>query len=119
MFICFISAVVAAAAVDNGKIHIVHMDKSQMPTVFSSHEHWYNSIVTSLTTNKKQEALLYIYDTVMHGFSAKLTQSELDALTKTQGHLASYPDTTGKLLTTYSYNILGLNEKSGIWPQSH
>lgn len=119
MFICFISAVIADAAGDDGKIHIVHMDKSQMPTVFSSHEHWYNSIVTSLTTNKKQEALLYIYDTVTHGFSAKLTQSELDALTKTRGHLASYPDTTGKLLTTHSYNILGLNEKSGIWPQSH
>ena len=80
MFICFISAVVAAAAMDNGKIHIVHMDKSQMPTVFSSYEHWYNSIFSSLTTKKKQEALLYFYDTVMQAFSAKLTQSEVDAL---------------------------------------
>lgn len=120
MLICFISAVIAAiAAVGNdGKIHIVHMDKSQMPTVFSSHQHWYNSIFSSLTENKKPEALLYIYETVMHGFSAKLTQSELDALRKTRGHLASYPDTTGNWLTTYSFNILGLNEKYGIWPQS-
>ena len=37
-------AVAAAGAEKDGKIYLVHMDKSQKPAVFFSHEQWYQSI---------------------------------------------------------------------------
>lgn len=119
LMLCFLTAVAAAVAAkeNDAKIYMVHMDKSQMPTVFSSHEQWYHSIVSSaITTRTVEKQILYVYDNVMHGFSAKLKQSELDALQTMPGHLASYPDTTGKLDTTHSFKFLGLKHKSGIWP---
>eukprot|EP01018_Ginkgo_biloba_P007252 Gb_31262 [translate_table: standard] len=117
------SMAVTNKALEDADIYIVHMDKSVMPRAFSSHTHWYASTVSSITQNRvreknEEEALLYTYDTVMHGFSAKLTRSEAEALKNIPGHITSYPDFSAKLHTTHSVDFLGLSHKSGIWPKS-
>lgn len=118
LMLCFISAVSAVAtAEDDGMIYIIHMDKSEMPTAFSSHEQWYQSIVSSIINGRHMEgALLYVYDKVTHGFSAKLKPSEVDALQTMPGYISSHPYSRGKLDTTHSIKFLGLKRKSGIWP---
>ncbi|KAK1578029.1 hypothetical protein Q3G72_027008 [Acer saccharum] len=97
--------------------YIIHMDHSQKPASFLTHESWHQSIVNSLlSTADDREMLLYSYNHVMHGFSASLTPSQLSAIEKSPAHLATYPESFGKLFTTYSPKFLGLQRKSGLWP---
>ncbi|KAK9270766.1 hypothetical protein L1049_026349 [Liquidambar formosana] len=98
--------------------YIIHMDYSQKSAAFSTHEAWHrntlNSLASSPTNNK--EMLLYSYSHVMHGFSARLTPSQLSELEKSPAHHATYQESFGKLFTTHTTKFLGLKRKSGIWP---
>ncbi|KAK2660266.1 hypothetical protein Ddye_006799 [Dipteronia dyeriana] len=97
--------------------YIIRMDHSQKPASFLTHESWHWSIVNSLlSTADDREMLLYSYNHVMHGFSARLTPSQLSAIEKSPAHLATYPESFGKLFTTYSPKFLGLQSQSGLWP---
>ncbi|KAF3955215.1 hypothetical protein CMV_019540 [Castanea mollissima] len=94
------------------------MDHTQKPVSLSTHESWHRSILNSLSSSPgdDQELLLYSYNHVMHGFSARLTPSQLSEVEKSPAHLATYPESFGKLLTTYSPKFLGLQQNVGIWP---
>ncbi|KAK4539170.1 hypothetical protein RGQ29_031944 [Quercus rubra] len=63
-----------------------------------------------------KELLLYSYNHVMHGFSASLTPSQLSKIEKSPAHLATYPESFGKLSTTYTPKFLGLQQNFGMWP---
>ncbi|KAJ0085207.1 hypothetical protein Patl1_08922 [Pistacia atlantica] len=60
--------------------------------------------------------LLYSYNHAIHGFSARLTPSQLSEVEKSPAHLKTYPESFGKLFTTHSPKFLGLNGNSGLWP---
>ncbi|KAH9295822.1 hypothetical protein KI387_039410, partial [Taxus chinensis] len=113
-----------AANEEHASTYIVHMDKSAMPNEFSTHKHWYTSLLSSVKgvsggMNIKSEDLYhYTYDTVMHGFSATLTQSQLDMLEDMPGHVSSFPDPLGTMDTTHSTEFLRLTPDKGIWPIS-
>ncbi|XP_031267269.1 subtilisin-like protease SBT3 [Pistacia vera] len=96
--------------------YIIHLDHSQKPESFITHESWHHSILNSLSPADEAEMLLYSYNHVMHGFSARLTPSHLSELEKSPAHLATYPETFGKLFTTHTPKFLGLQHNSGIWP---
>ncbi|CAH9085384.1 unnamed protein product [Cuscuta epithymum] len=103
--------------------YIVHMDKSLMPTAFPTHHHWYSAAVDSTATPSdgkplSSPKLLYSYDSVLHGFSASLSEDELNALKKSSGFVAAYKDRTFELQTTYSPAFLKLNSETGLWPAS-
>uniref|UniRef100_A0A2N9EVJ9 Inhibitor I9 domain-containing protein n=1 Tax=Fagus sylvatica TaxID=28930 RepID=A0A2N9EVJ9_FAGSY len=94
------------------------MDHSQKPTPHLTHESWHRSILKSLSSSpaEEEELLLYSYNHVMHGFSARLTPSQLSEIQNSSAHIVTYPDSFGKLLTTYTPKLLGLKHHSGIWP---
>ncbi|KAL4615991.1 hypothetical protein ACB092_07G167400 [Castanea dentata] len=102
------------------KTYIVHMDHTHKPTSFLTHESWHRSILKSLLSSPAndddKELLLYSYSHVMHGFSARLTPSQLAEIEESPAHLATFPGSTGKLTTTYSPKFLGLQQNFGIWP---
>ena len=52
----------------------------------------------------------------MHGFSARFTPSQLSEIEKSPFHIAKYPESFGKLFTTYTPKFLGLRQTFGIWP---
>ncbi|CAN6439225.1 unnamed protein product [Victoria cruziana] len=122
-FLCF-TCLTFTYAVEERKTYIIHMDHSKIPTSFSTHEEWHLSTVASLSPSSSlpsyemEDRLLYTYSHAMHGFSARLTVSELEELEKHPAHVASYPDSYGQLLTTYTPKFLGLSKASGIWPES-
>ncbi|CAI0395121.1 unnamed protein product [Linum tenue] len=62
--------------------------------------------------------LLYAYNTVVSGFSAKLSASELQSLTKTNGFLTAIPDEMLILHTTHTPKFLGLELGKGLWSPS-
>ncbi|KAJ8565589.1 hypothetical protein K7X08_008165 [Anisodus acutangulus] len=107
--------------------YIVHLDKSLMPKVFSSHHHWHSSTIDSITiptpaslnSHHPVPKLLYSYDNVFHGFSAVLSKDELEALKKSPGFVSAYKDIPVELHTTHTSEFLKLNPSSGLWPASN
>ncbi|KAL6007622.1 Subtilisin-like protease sbt3 [Asimina triloba] len=110
----FILHVCQATASDRST-YVVHMDKSAMPKAFASHFQWYSSTLQSLSAQSK---LVYTYENVLHGFSARLSQEELQALHKSTGFVTAYSDISPKLDTTHTFEFLSLNPSSGLWPAS-
>ncbi|KAL4600537.1 hypothetical protein ACB092_11G206000 [Castanea dentata] len=108
----------AISKVEEYQTYIIHMDHTQKPVSLSTHESWHRSILNSLSSSpaNDQELLLYSYNHVMHGFNARLTPSQLSEVEKSPAHLATYLESFGKLLTTYSPKFLGLQQNVGIWP---
>ncbi|KAH9290018.1 hypothetical protein KI387_034135, partial [Taxus chinensis] len=74
---------------DARKPYIVHMMRSMKPQHFSLHEHWYASLLDGVTSTQSDPSLLlYKYDIILHGFAAKLTRAEAEALESLDGCLA-------------------------------
>ncbi|KAL6146895.1 hypothetical protein ACLB2K_057571 [Fragaria x ananassa] len=105
--------------------YIVHMDKSLMPKFFTSHQHWYSSIVDSFKTETQTDShsfspsILYTYDNAFHGFSAVLSIDELETLKKSPGFVSAYNDKTFTLDTTHTSDFLSLNPSTGLLPASN
>ncbi|GLJ49543.1 hypothetical protein SUGI_1050700 [Cryptomeria japonica] len=63
------------------KLYIVHMDKSQMPTTFLTHDDWYKSVMLSAMGDERQgevqRKLVYTYDIAMHGFAALISHIKI------------------------------------------
>ncbi|XP_059634036.1 subtilisin-like protease SBT3 [Cornus florida] len=106
--------------------YIVHMDKSQMPKIFASYNHWYSSTVDSIKSaghtlssgHESNPELVYTYDNAFHGFSAVLSQDELETLKNSPGFVSAYSDREVTLDTTHSTEFLSLNHVTGLWPAS-
>eukprot|EP00249_Psilotum_nudum_P014794 c25009_g1_i2 orf=549-2870(+) len=114
---------VAATAVAEERTYIISMVKSEMPSAYISHEHWYTSVVASLkevtTEESSQRHMVHVYDTVFHGFSAKLSPEQAAAIEKVPGFLGMFPDKARQLHTTRTPQFLGLNSSYGLWPRSN
>ncbi|XP_059637805.1 subtilisin-like protease SBT3 [Cornus florida] len=124
-YVCLLSTIVSqfTSTLAQSDSYIVHMDLSAMPKAFSSHHNWYLSTLASITDNTKQSIttasnLIYAYDNVIHGFSAKLSPSELEAIKNSPGYASSIRDMPVKVDTTHSSQFLGLSPNSGAWPDS-
>ncbi|KAK9109224.1 hypothetical protein Sjap_017284 [Stephania japonica] len=105
----------SSSMVEERRTYIIHMDKSSMPVPFTTHHHWYTSTLASLDGIAPTH--LYTYNHVMNGFSAVLTESQLEQLEKIPGHVASHPERFGQLHTTHTTNFLGLKKFAGLWPK--
>ncbi|KAH9713859.1 hypothetical protein WN944_021897 [Citrus x changshan-huyou] len=89
------------------KTFIIKVQYDAKPSIFPTHKHWYESSLSSASAT-----LLHTYDTVFHGFSAKLTPSEALRL-KTLPHvLAVFSEQVRHLHTTRSPQFLGLKSSS-------
>ncbi|KAG1327987.1 subtilisin-like protease SBT1.9 [Cocos nucifera] len=94
-----------------------------MPKAFSGHHSWYTSVVAAATTTSdsisSNSNLIYVYDHAIHGFSARLSPSQLQQLKKSHGYLSSYRDTGVTVDTTHTPEFLHLSPYSGLWPASN
>ncbi|KAM3685794.1 hypothetical protein ACJW31_11G145900 [Castanea mollissima] len=93
--------------VEEYQTYIIHMDHTQKPVSLSTHESWHRSILNSLSYSPGDDQELLF---------ARLTPSQLSEVEKSPAHLATYPESFGKLLTTFSPKFLGLQQNVGIWP---
>ncbi|KAL4272439.1 hypothetical protein GQ457_13G020220 [Hibiscus cannabinus] len=108
----------AVSETEEYKTYIIHVDHSQKPS-FLTHESWHLSMLQSVSKSvDKQDQLLYSYKNVMHGFSARLTPSQVSEIKKSSTYVAMHEESFGKLLTTHSPKFLGLRYSSGLWPAS-
>ncbi|CAN6168574.1 unnamed protein product [Urochloa humidicola] len=98
--------------------YIVHTDHLTKPSQFATLEHWYTSMVSSLSPAANSSRIFYVYDTAMHGFAAELTDDEARRLSSTPGVAGVHKDRVVHLHTTRSPGFLGLNKDFGIWPET-
>nr|GMC77425.1 subtilisin-like protease SBT1.4 [Ipomoea batatas] len=115
LLLCVVSVKVCVS-LEKQETFIVHMMKSKKPLVFSSHNHWYSSIIRTLSSSSE---LLYTYDRVAHGFSARLTPSQASELRNIPGVISVLQDQILQPQTTQSPEFLGLAKSSGLWPDSN
>lgn len=99
----------------NKGTYIVHVAKHQMPATFEDHSHWYDS---SLKTVSPAAEMLYAYDTVVHGFSTRLTPDEARSLESLPGILSVLPEVRYELHTTRTPFFLGLDRSADMLPAS-
>lgn len=111
-----LAILLGSSATDVGT-YIIHMDTLSMPGAFSDHHSWYTATLSSTTDNgPASPELLYTYHHAMHGFSARLTDSQLRSLARSHGFLSSHRDRTLEVHTTHTSDFLGLNKLAGAWP---
>ncbi|XP_068639903.1 subtilisin-like protease SBT1.6 [Aristolochia californica] len=95
------------------KTYIVRIDEHSKPSVFPTHYNWY---ATSFVSSPVQ--ILHVYDTVFHGFSARLSSVDADSLRDHPSILAVFEDRRRYLHTTRSPQFLGLRNQQGLWSDS-
>ncbi|KAL1196522.1 Subtilisin-like protease SBT1.9 [Cardamine amara subsp. amara] len=98
--------------------YIIHMDLSAKPLPFSDHRSWFATTLTSVINGRKPK-IIYSYTDSVHGFSAVLTNSELQRLKDKPGYVSFTKDLPVKLHTTFSPQYIGLKSESGTWPVSN
>ncbi|KAL6599624.1 hypothetical protein ACP70R_045761 [Stipagrostis hirtigluma subsp. patula] len=114
-----VAAVAAAAAeTEERATYIVHMAKSAMPAEYADHGEWYGASLRSVSAGGAAK-MLYAYDTVLHGFSARLTVQEASDMAAMDGVLAVNLETRYELHTTRTPEFLGIaGGAQGLFPQS-
>lgn len=126
LFVAFMAT--TTTALIETQTYIVHMDKTKIPASDHKAQHYYYKAVmdsiSELSSEEEQEEeggkaptpqLLYIYDTVISGFAAKLSSNQLKSLSQIHGFLSATPDELLTLHTTHSPQFLGLQEGQGLW----
>ncbi|KAA8528471.1 hypothetical protein F0562_035826 [Nyssa sinensis] len=98
------------------KTYIVHMDKSSMPASFNDHSQWYDSSLKSVSDTA---AMLYSYNNVIHGYSARLTAEEAESLGWQPGILSVLEEVKYELHTTRTPLFLGLDRSEALFPESN
>uniref|UniRef100_A0A0A9CNH5 Subtilisin-like protease n=1 Tax=Arundo donax TaxID=35708 RepID=A0A0A9CNH5_ARUDO len=113
-----LAVVAAVAAVEQRATYIVHMAKSAMPAEYADHGEWYGASLRSVSAGSAAK-MLYAYDTVLHGFSARLTAQEASDMACMEGVLAVNPEARYELHTTRTPEFLGIaGSGQGLFPQS-
>ncbi|OEL21252.1 Subtilisin-like protease SBT1.6 [Dichanthelium oligosanthes] len=74
--------------------------------------------MATLSLATSPERVFYVYDTVMHGFTAELTDDEAWRLSDAPVVSGVYKDTVVHLHTTRSPGFLSLDKDFSIWPDT-
>ena len=98
---------------------IVQVQHDTKPSIFPTHQHWYISSLSSISPGTTPR-LLHTYDTVFHGFSAKLSLTEALKLQTLPHIVAVIPEGVRHLHTTRSPQFLGLrtSDSAGLLKES-
>uniref|UniRef100_A0A453QTG8 Peptidase S8/S53 domain-containing protein n=1 Tax=Aegilops tauschii subsp. strangulata TaxID=200361 RepID=A0A453QTG8_AEGTS len=84
-----------------------------------AHHQWHESFLSrSLAGDSRKSCLLYSYTEVFNGFAVRLTDAELDIVSKKPGFVRAFPDQTLQLMTTHTPEFLGLRNGTGFWSQA-
>ncbi|XAR51294.1 Cucumisin [Bertholletia excelsa] len=128
-FIFYVSSVLvlldpALAGEQLQKTFIVRVNHDAKPFVFPTHKHWYESSLKSISSSTVRDGetsrIIHTYDTVFHGFSAKLFDSEAKKLETLAGIVAIIPEQVRRVQTTRSPEFLGLrsSDSEGLLKES-
>ncbi|KAE8655368.1 Subtilisin-like protease SBT1.6 [Hibiscus syriacus] len=118
-FLSLLSLASTASRVEQ-KTFIVRVKHEAKPSIFTTHKHWYESSLSSVLSPSTPTQVLHVYDSVFHGFSAKLLPTEALKLQALPHVIAVIPEQVRYLQTTRSPLFLGLKttDKAGLLKES-
>ncbi|KAL5541008.1 hypothetical protein UlMin_042581 [Ulmus minor] len=102
--------------------YIVHVRQPEGRILSQSEdlESWYKSFLpTTTASSENQPRLLYSYQNVISGFSARLTEDQVRAMEHKDGFIAAQPERILKKQTTHTPTFLGLYQQTGFWKDSN
>jgi subtilisin family serine protease len=118
---------ISTGQIRSDSMYIVHMDNSyvgsnSVETPFSM----YSSLLRSMKQETNSFSMddtsttqpVHIYRNVFSGFSARLTDEEVEVLKNMGGVLGVHPDRVRYVQTTHTPEFLGLSETKGLWSES-
>ncbi|KAA8531772.1 hypothetical protein F0562_006511 [Nyssa sinensis] len=89
-------------------------------SVFPTQDDWYMGLLSDQRVGLLSgNHIFYSYDVTRHSFAARLTNQEVEKITKMQGIIGVYKDKNMKFHTTRSPDCLGLNVNYGLWPYTN
>ncbi|CAA0841093.1 Subtilase family protein [Striga hermonthica] len=101
------------------KTYIVHVKKMNSSSAgVAETEDIIRSYHTSFLPLGAKHSLIHSYKHAVSGFSARLTQEQVELIKDTEGFISILPDSAYQPLTTRSPGFLGLNQNSGAWPRT-
>ncbi|TVU37176.1 hypothetical protein EJB05_10477, partial [Eragrostis curvula] len=83
--------------------------------VLVAHRRWHESFLPTAPTDSGEPRLVHSYTEAFSGFAARLTDAELEAVSKKPGFVRAFPDRTLQLMTTHTPEFLGLRQGPGFW----
>ncbi|EEF51056.1 subtilisin-like protease 4 [Ricinus communis] len=107
----------------NLQTYIVHVNQPEGRT-FSQPEdlkNWHKSFLsfsTASSEEEQQQRMLYSYQNIISGFSARLTQEEVKAMEEITGFVSACLERKLRLQTTHTPSFLGLHQQMGLWKDS-
>ncbi|KAF3340034.1 subtilisin-like protease SDD1 [Carex littledalei] len=85
-------------------------------SVHENAENWHNSLLSTVCKNSSVSRLIYSYTTVVNGFAARLTEMEVQEMSKHPWFVrAILANNRYKLTTTQTPNFLKLRGPGGLW----
>ncbi|GLU22523.1 hypothetical protein SLE2022_385920 [Rubroshorea leprosula] len=121
-FLSFLSvfSLASSASRADEKTFIVRVQYDAKPSIFATHKHWYESSLASVLSTTEAPSIIHTYDTVFHGFSAKLSSLEALKLQTLPHVVAVIPEQVRRLQTTRSPEFLGLKttDNAGLLKES-
>ncbi|CAL9761270.1 unnamed protein product [Musa acuminata subsp. burmannicoides] len=96
---------------------IVNVEEPEDVELLSSRElkQWHESFLPNATLDSGEPRLIYSYRHAISGFAAKLTPEEVRAMEAMEGFVYARPDTTMRIETTYTPQLLGISKPGGAW----
>ncbi|KAG8380211.1 hypothetical protein BUALT_Bualt07G0169800 [Buddleja alternifolia] len=120
--ISLIIIIASSSSIEQRKTFIIRVNHDSKPSIFPTHKHWYESSLKSLSAAAAVDGvgLIHSYDTVFHGFSAKLTPTEAQKLEALPAIMAVIPERVRRVHTTRSPEFLGLRtgDNAGLLKES-
>ncbi|KAL3618697.1 hypothetical protein CASFOL_037516 [Castilleja foliolosa] len=101
--------------------YVVYMDSKKMKALDVSlgpSRKWHEEIIESISLSNQDDhkpQFLYAYETIISGFSAKLSKQHLESLKEVDGFVYASKDKLRTLHTTHSPKFLGLLTGRGLW----
>ncbi|XP_072999031.1 subtilisin-like protease 4 [Typha latifolia] len=97
--------------------YIVHVEQPESPEFLAAGDlrRWHESFLPNTTLDSGETRLIYSYHEVISGFAADLTAEEAIEMQSKDGVLDVRPDEFSQLETTYTPDLLGLQDSNGAW----
>ncbi|KAI3915341.1 hypothetical protein MKX01_035600 [Papaver californicum] len=120
---------------EDRKVYIVYMGELPTEAEYTPMSYHQNILQEIVEGSSVQDTLVHSYKRSFNGFSAKLTEKEVQKLSGMEGIVSIFPNRIYQLQTTRSWDFIGLPENvkrmpnvesdtivgiidSGIWPES-
>ncbi|KAJ0967550.1 hypothetical protein J5N97_024467 [Dioscorea zingiberensis] len=103
---------------DHRDTYIIHVE---FPSKFLSgeaRERYYKSFLRPISSSGEQ-LMLYSYMHAINGFAARLTETEVEIMSKMEGFVHAHKDHDYNLHTTHSPDFLGLHQDHCFWKESN